>query len=65
MDFLKYFTEFLNENDGFGNSYFHEKKIDKDYCYFFKTGITYCFLNTSGKIYMLFILVVWAGSNES
>ena len=26
------------ESEGFGNNYFHEKKIDKDYYYFFKTG---------------------------
>lgn len=39
MEFLKYFKDYIiNENEGFGNSYFHEKKIDKSCCYFFKIG---------------------------
>jgi hypothetical protein len=39
MEFLKYFNDYIvNENEGFGNSYFHEKKIDKSNCYFFKIG---------------------------
>jgi len=37
MQFLKNFKAYiLNETEGFGGNYFHVKKIDKSYCYFFK-----------------------------
>lgn len=38
MEFLKYFNSYLNESEGFGNSYFQVKKMDKAYYYFFKIG---------------------------
>jgi len=39
MEFLKYFKDYmLNEEEGLGNNYFHVKKMDKSYDYFFKTG---------------------------
>ena len=38
MEILKYFNEYINESEGFGNNYFHVKKIDKSYNYYFKIG---------------------------
>lgn len=39
MEFLKYFKDYLlNEKEGIGNNYFHVKKMDKSYDYFFKIG---------------------------
>jgi len=39
MEFLKYFKAYmLNEEEGLGNNYFHVKKMDKSYDYFFKIG---------------------------
>ena len=40
MEFLKYFKDYiLKENEeGLGNNYFHVKKMDKSYDYFFKIG---------------------------
>ncbi len=37
MQFLKNFKAYiLKESEGFGNNYFHAKKMDKSYYYFFK-----------------------------
>lgn len=37
MQFLKNFKAYiLNETEGFGGNYFHAKKMDKSYYYFFK-----------------------------
>lgn len=36
MDFLKYFNQYINENEGIGKMPFHVEKSDKAYDYYFK-----------------------------